>query len=78
VDLAPAAWANESHEVARALYAELEPLSRDGRIVLLPEAYADRQRARTETQLRKAGVRLAALLDRIAVARESRADGRSR
>lgn len=77
-DLSPAAWANESHAVARALYAELERMPSDGRIVLLPADYAERQRARTEAQLRKAGVRLAALLDRIAAARESRADGRSR
>lgn len=77
-DLSPAAWANESHALARTLYAELEQLPRDGQILLLPEAYADRQRARTETQLRKAGVRLAALLDRIAVERAAGAGGRSR
>jgi hypothetical protein len=68
----PADWADESHAVARALYAELGPLPRDGRIVLLPYEYADTQRARTELQLKKAGVRLAALLERIAAARTVR------
>ncbi|WP_242360538.1 S1/P1 nuclease [Anaeromyxobacter sp. SG17] len=72
----PAAWANESHALARALYAELEPLPREGRSLVLPDAYPDRQRARAEAQLQKAGVRLAALLDRIALAREARAGRR--
>ncbi|WP_242343689.1 S1/P1 nuclease [Anaeromyxobacter terrae] len=72
-ELSPAAWANESHALARALYAELGPPPRGGRVLVLPDAYAAMQRAQVEAQLQKAGVRLAALLDRIAVAREARA-----
>jgi hypothetical protein len=75
-ELSPAAWANESHAVARALHAEVDRFPREGRIVLLPGDYAARQRARAEAQLQKAGVRLAALLDRISVAREARAPAR--
>lgn len=68
----PARWADESHALARELYAELQALPRDGRVVRLPRDYPARQRDRTELQLRKAGVRLAALLERIALEREAR------
>lgn len=70
-DLSPASWATESHRLARSLYAELRtfPVSR-GRI-LLPASYPESQRARTEQALLRAGVRLAALLDRIALEREA-------
>ncbi len=75
-ELSPAAWANESHALARALHAEVERFPRERGIVLLPADYAARQRTRAEAQLRRAGARLAALLDRIAVAREARAASR--
>jgi hypothetical protein len=65
-ELDPAAWATESHRVARGVYEELEAFPRDGAIAVLPRHYARGERARVEAQLRKAGVRLAALLDRIA------------
>jgi hypothetical protein len=65
-DLDPAAWATESHEVARRIYGEVEALPRDGAIVVLPRHYARAEHAVVEAQLEKAGVRLAALLDRIA------------
>lgn len=71
-DPSPVAWANESHRLARSLYAELRtfPVSRD--TILLPGDYAASQRARTSEALAKAGVRLAATLDRIAAEREAR------
>ena len=68
-ELDPAGWATESHVVARRIYGELDALPRDGAIVVLPRTYARDQRPRVEGQLRKAGVRLAAILDRIARAR---------
>jgi hypothetical protein len=71
-DLSPSSWATGSHLLARALAAELERFPRDGRYVLLPTGYVDSQRARTGELLSKAGVRLAALLDRIAAEREAR------
>ena len=75
-DLSPVSWANESNRLARAIYAELRtfPVSRD--TILLPGDYAESQRARTTEALGKAGVRLAALLDRIAAEREARSSGR--
>jgi hypothetical protein len=42
-------------------------------VVRVDRAYARSQRARVEEALQRAGVRLAALLDRIAAAREARA-----
>jgi nuclease S1 len=77
-ELDPVAWADESAALARALYAEhgIEP--RAGATILLPRDYARAQRARVEARLGRAGVRLAALLDRIAAAREARRDPRSR
>lgn len=70
--LSPATWANESHRLARAIYAELAAFPVERGVILLPAAYADAQRTRTTEALSKAGVRLAALLDRIAAEREAR------
>lgn len=57
----PADWANESFALAaREIYASLP---RHGRIHL-PDDYAVRERAVTQLQLAKAGLRLAALLNR--------------
>lgn len=75
-DLAPAEWADESHLVARAIYSELRALPVEGDRIQLPAAYAASQRARTAEALSKAGVRLAALLDRIAAEREARRPAR--
>jgi hypothetical protein len=72
-DLTPATWATESHLVARAVYRELAGFPVAGGHLLLPASYPDSQRARTVEALSRAGVRLAALLDRIAAAREARA-----
>jgi hypothetical protein len=72
----PAAWASESHLLARALYGELATFPFDGRFILLPRDYPESQRARTATALSKAGVRLAALLDRVAAEREARGPSR--
>lgn len=68
--LDPAAWAEESNREARAIYTELgrSPDDRDLE-PLTPPDYARAQRARAETALARAGIRLAALLDRIAAAR---------
>jgi len=55
----PADWANDSFSVAKKIYAGL-PQTRD-----LPDDYARRQSAATRTQLLKAGLRLAAVLNRI-------------
>jgi len=68
----PATWAGESNRLARAIYQELRVgPAQTGRIEV-PEAYVAAQRARVEEALTKAGVRLGALLDRIA---RQRADG---
>jgi hypothetical protein len=75
-DPSPVAWANESHRLARSIYDELRtfPVSRD--TILLPGDYAESQRTRTSEALAKAGVRLAATLDRIAAEREARRPAR--
>jgi nuclease S1 len=72
-ELDPASWANASSALARELYRELgaDPGLRG--VVRVDRAYARSQRARVEEALQRAGVRLAALLDRIAAAREARA-----
>jgi len=70
--LSPVTWANESHRLARAIQGELSAFPVDREVILLPAAYAETQRARTSEALSKAGVRLAALLDRIAEEREAR------
>jgi hypothetical protein len=54
----PRDWANDSFAVARPIYAALP----DGD---LPDDYARRQSAVTAGQLRKAGLRLAAVLNRV-------------
>lgn len=56
----PADWANESHAIARdAIY----PALRGRQSLRLPHDYAWRERAVTQTQLAKAGVRLAWILN---------------
>jgi hypothetical protein len=75
-DLSPASWAGESHLLARSVYVELEAQPKDGRYVLLRASYPEAQRARVTQALSKAGVRLAALLDRIAAEREARRPAR--
>jgi hypothetical protein len=68
--LDPAAWAEESNREARAMYAELGRSPEDRALApLTPPDYARAQRRRTEAALARAGIRLAALLDRIAAAR---------
>jgi len=54
----PADWANESLADAKTIYAQLNGPG-------LPADYAQRQRALTRDRLAKAGLRLAALLNRI-------------
>jgi hypothetical protein len=65
-DLSPAAWAGESNRLARTIYAELgvTPVQRER--IEVPERYVEAQRPRVEAALTRAGLRLAALLDRIA------------
>lgn len=66
----PAAWAEESNREARAIYAELGREPGDGALVpLTPFEYERAERARVETALARAGIRLAAALDRIAARR---------
>jgi len=69
-DLSPASWATETHLVARAVYVELGTFPVERGTILLPAGYPASQRARTAEALAKAGVRLAALLDRVAAERE--------
>jgi hypothetical protein len=71
-ELSPAAWATESHLAARAIYRELGTYPVEGEVILLPSGYPASQRERVVEALTKAGVRLAALLDRIATEREAR------
>lgn len=68
----PAAWANASSRLAAALRDEAKGWERDGKLPVVPRRYAEEQRPRTEAALLQAGVRLAALLDRIAAERASR------
>lgn len=56
----PAIWANETHAIARD---QVYPLLDGRRRLRLPRDYAERQSAITRTQLAKAGVRLAVLLN---------------
>lgn len=66
----PAAWAEESSREARAIYAGLGRSPGDGALEpLSPWDYERVQRPRAEVMLARAGVRLAAVLDRIAAAR---------
>jgi hypothetical protein len=71
-DLDPATWAEESRREVRAIYAELERIPGDRHILHLPREYAPAQRLRVEAALQRSGVRLAALLDRIARERAAR------
>jgi hypothetical protein len=75
-DISPAGVASESHLLTRAIYRELGTFPVAGGRFLLPESYPEAQRARVVEALSKAGFRLAALLDRIAVERERRAGRR--
>jgi hypothetical protein len=71
--LDPAAWADESNAEARVIYDELGRAPGDGLVAALtPTDYARAQRPRTEAALARAGIRLAALLDRIAAARKGK------
>ena len=74
--LAPGAWADESHRLARAVYRELDEHPEERGMRRLPADHAAAQRARVAEALAKAGVRLAALLDRIAAEREAGRGGR--
>ena len=58
----PADWANEAHAIARD---RIYPALRGRRSLRLPGDYSWRQRAVTQTQLAKAGVRLAWILDTV-------------
>jgi nuclease S1 len=73
-ELDPVAWADGSAALARTIYAEIGAEPRAGAVIVLPRSYPRTQRARVEQQLAMAGIRLAAVLDRIAAARESRAE----
>jgi hypothetical protein len=69
-ELDPAVWAEESNREAQAIYAELGVTPGERAIVALrPWNYERAQRARAEADLTRAGVRLAAILDRIAARR---------
>jgi hypothetical protein len=70
-DLDVAHWAGESSQEARAIYAELDRKPTDATILTLPRDYAEAEQQRVERQLQRAGVRLAALLDRIAQRRQT-------
>lgn len=74
-DLSPAAWAGESNRLARTIYAELgvTPVQRER--IEVPERYVTAQRGRVEAALTRAGLRLGALLDRIARGRVAGAAG---
>jgi nuclease S1 len=65
-DASPASWANASSRTALALRREVDGWARDGRFPVLPPRYVEAQRPRVEAALVAAGVRLAALLDRVA------------
>ncbi|MGC3997781.1 MAG: S1/P1 nuclease [Anaeromyxobacter sp.] len=64
--LTPAQWAEGSNAEAQAIYAELDRVPGERSILRLDRGYAGTQRERTALALERAGVRLAALLDRIA------------
>lgn len=72
-DLSPASWAGASNRLARAIYRELGATPTRTAPFTVPPGYGPAQRARAEAALGQAGVRLAALLDRIARARQLRA-----
>ena len=59
-ELSPAAWATESHLLARSVYRELQAFPASHGRILLPASYPESQRPRVEAALARAGVRLAA------------------
>ena len=59
-------WATESSREARAIYAELRVRPTERGIIHLPHDYNRAEGRRVADALQRAGVRLAALLDRIA------------
>lgn len=68
----PAAWADASHALARAIVADQRTWAHDGVAWVVPPGYRDARRPEVERALLQAGVRLAAALDRIAAARAAR------
>lgn len=61
----PVDWGNETFEIAKgALYSELQGKGGTTAPIILPADYPARQQALAATQLEKAGVRLALLLNR--------------
>jgi len=73
----PAAWAGESNRLARAIYAELGVTPGRTAFLAVPERWVTAQGSRVREQLGKAGVRLAAALERAAAARASRLAARA-
>jgi hypothetical protein len=71
-DPSPASWATASHLAARDFYRELEGLPREGKYTRLSAGFADAHREQVGHALLAAGVRLAALLDRIAAERDAK------
>lgn len=68
-ETSPGAWAGESNRLARVIYAELRVTATQRARVEVSEAWVAAQRGRVEEALSRAGLRLAAMLDRIARAR---------
>jgi hypothetical protein len=71
----PAAWAEESRSEAKAIYEALGRVPGDRSTLRLPAGYARSARPRVEAALQRAGVRLAALLDRVASERAAGGSG---
>lgn len=59
----PAVWATESHAIAISAYAALGN-PRAGSTISIPQSYIELERPVVETQLEKAGIRLATILNR--------------
>jgi nuclease S1 len=68
-NLEPASWAEESSREVREIYARLGELPPSRGILQLPKGYPAAGREVAERRLAQAGVRLAALLDRVAAER---------
>src|SRR5262249_52952492 len=58
-------WANESMSLAKSEIYSVRPVGRERGFNILPRDYAPRERQVTSEQLKKAGVRLAWILNRI-------------
>ena len=58
--VSPSDWANESHAIARTIYADLPTRTA---IIHLPANYGSAHKDAMELQLKRAGVRLAGLLN---------------